>query len=148
MAPGDYEMHFKFVWADNQQPATIPYLPLTFYDIDGGKEFTSTCEAASSVVHRPTGIRGGCKGGCCSHTGAAQEIDEPSNWDSLTLPQKMGSVSYLFKDKSEFNFKYRTNYRHRIFIFKGSKALACTSPNDQNEEDKKKGKGKDDNSRR
>merc|ERR1711907_277838 len=50
--------------------------------------------------------------------------------DKLTWAQKKGAVSYLYRDASEFDFSYGTSYEHRIFIFKGSKALACKDPND------------------
>jgi len=128
MAPGKFEMTFTIVDSETKKETAIPYLPITFYDVDGGKETTETCDAESAVVHKPTGIKGGCSGSCCRHQGTPKELGLPNNWDKLSTEVKMGSVSYLFQDKSKFNFKYEigSRYEHRIFLFKGSKALACT----------------------
>jgi len=122
---GTYSVKFKVVYQEDQSPAAVPYMPMTFYDVDGNKERTGTCDAASAAVHRPTNIGGGCSGGCCNHSGSRFEVNTPSNWEALTSQQKGASVTYFFQDKSEFTFKYTTTYEHRIFLFKGSKVVAC-----------------------
>ena len=48
---GSYEVTFKFMFADDKSPAKIPYLPFTFYDIDG-REQTSTCDALWSTSQK------------------------------------------------------------------------------------------------
>jgi hypothetical protein len=122
---GTYTVKFSVVYQEDQSPAVIPYMPMTFYDVDGAKERTSSCDAVSAAVHNPTNIGGGCSGGCCNHMGSRFEVDTPTNWEALTNPQKMASVTYFFKDRSEFSFKYTTTFEHRIFLFKGSKVVAC-----------------------
>jgi len=127
MAPeGNWTFNFHFVYTDDQTDAVIPVLPLTFYDIDGGKETTSTCDASHAIVHRHSDLTGSCEGKCCVHQGILEEIVEPTDWDSwLTEDQLKASVTYVMKEKSSFTMHYSTVYSHRIFFFKGSKVLAC-----------------------
>jgi len=127
MAPeGNWSFHFQFLWTDNQKPATVPVLPLTFYDIDGGRETTTTCDAHTAIVHRKSELKGDCIGGCCIHEGLLEEIEEPTTWDSwLTEEQLKASVTYVMRDKDQFVMHYATSFSHRIFFFKGSKVLAC-----------------------
>jgi len=125
LAPGQYQMTFSIVYSEDQTPAVVPYWPMTFYDLDGGKEHSGSCDATSAVLHRPTAVTGGCSGGCCKHHGASYEVGTPTNWDGLTDAQKKASVTYMFKDTSTAKFDYSTTYQHRIFLFKGSKVVAC-----------------------
>jgi len=127
MAPeGNWTFNFHFVHTDDQTDAVIPVLPLTFYDIDGGKETTSTCDASHAIVHRHSDLTGSCEGQCCVHQGILEEIVEPTDWDHwLTEDQLKASVTYVMKGKSTFTMHYSTVFSHRIFFFKGSKVLAC-----------------------
>lgn len=127
---GAYKFRFTLLSTRTQRPTKVGYLPLTFYDIDGGYETTHTCDAVAAVTHKDGGLEGGCSKAlfgrtCCKHKGFEKEIVSPSNWDRLSLDQKKGSVTYVFKDVSTFEFKYEITYEHRIFIFRGSKSLAC-----------------------
>jgi len=124
---GNWTFHFNFVWSGSQKPAIIPLLPFTFYDIDGGVETTTTCDAHSSIVHKQSNLTGGCAGGCCKHTSATpHEIAEPDNWDEeLTKEQLQASVTYIMRNRSEFEFTWSQTYKRRIFFFKGSRVLAC-----------------------
>jgi len=127
---GAYRFRFTLLLTRTQRPAKVDYLPLTFYDIDGGYEETHTCDAVAAVTHKDGGLKGGCAnvrcgGTCCGHRGFEKEIVTPSDWDRLSLDQKKGSVTYVFKDVSTFEFNYKITYEHRIFIFRGSKSLAC-----------------------
>ena len=107
---GDYAMTFNIVYSETQEPAVIPYWPMTFYDVDGNKETSGSCDATSSVLHRPTAVRGDCSGGCCRHKGASYEVNTPSNWERLTNAEKKASVTYLFQNKASATFDYSTNY--------------------------------------
>jgi len=126
LAPGKYAMTFSIVYSETQEPAVVPFWPMTFYDLDGNKEESGSCDATSSVLHTPTAVSGNCDGsGCCNHKGASYEVNTPSNWDRLTDAEKKASVTYLFMNKDKATFNYGTNYPHRIFLFKGSKVIAC-----------------------
>jgi len=126
LSRGSFEMNFSFVFTGSTEPATIPWIPLTFYDVDGGKEQLKTCDAHSSVLHEPSDMRGAqTADGCFSHKAGRGEVNLPKNFDKLTNNEKKAAVTYIFKDKSHFKLKYSTTYEHRVFLFKGSKAVAC-----------------------
>merc|ERR1719232_1006186 len=115
MKQGDHSMTFNIVYSETQEPVVMTYWPMT----------SGSCYATSSVLHRQTAVRGDCSGGCCRHKGASYEVNTPSNWERLTNAEKKASVTYLFENKASATFDYSTNYPHRIFLFKGSKVLAC-----------------------
>lgn len=128
---GTYTFNFQFLWTDNATAAVVPYLPLTYYDVDGGVERVETCDADGSLVHKPTGVTHSCTfggAGCpnkCTAIGASGEYKLPDNWDKLSAKTKEAAVTYLYKDKSSFKMTYTISKDHRVFVFKGSKALAC-----------------------
>jgi len=131
--PGTYEFTFKFQYHDDGEPAVLDYLPLTFYDLDGkplgnGKtyEVAESCDAEGVVVFKRSKLKSHKKEGkCCKVEGAEVEMPIPSSWEKLDNDAKAGAATFLFKGKSEFVFKYTLNYQHRVFVMKGSKALAC-----------------------
>jgi len=128
LSRGSFEMNFSFVFTGSSEPATIPWIPLTFYDVDGGKEHLETCDAHSSVLHEPsdmTGVETGA--GCFKHKAGRGEVNLPTNFDKLNNAEKKAAITYIFKDKSHFKLKYTTTYESRVFLFKGSKAVACAA---------------------
>jgi len=126
LSRGSFEMNFSFVFTGTSKPATIAWLPLTFYDVDGGKEHLETCDAHSSVLHKPSDMSGAeTAGGCFKHKAGGKEVNLPTNFDKLSNAEKKAAVTYIFKDKSHFKLKYTTTYEFRVFLFKGSKAVAC-----------------------
>jgi hypothetical protein len=133
MKAGQYKFLYKFQYTGTKKPATIHYLPLTFYDLDGGKEFVRTYDAVGVAVAKPTGMRGyGCrkhgKGYFCWANSARKEYRFPRNFNRLSRYEKMASVTFLFRHRSSFNMIYKTTYDHRVFMFKGSEALVCKGP--------------------
>jgi hypothetical protein len=124
LKPGSFKFNFNFIYSDDQSPATLKSFPMTFYDVDGGKESLGSCDATSAVLHTPTGMSGNCDG-CCKHQGARAEVPTLTNAHHPTASQKAASITYLFKDKDSVELEFTTNYPHRIFIFMGSKAIAC-----------------------
>lgn len=133
MKAGKFVFLYKFMYSKSKKPATINYLPLTFYDLDGGKEFVRTYDAVGVAAAKPTGMQGfGCqKRGSkkyCWANGARREYRFPRNFDRLSRYEKMSSITFLFKNKASFKMHYKTTYDHRIFMFKGSEALVCKGP--------------------
>jgi len=138
MKKGQFVFLYKFFYSKSKKPATISYLPLTFYDVDGGKEFLRTYDAIGVAASKPTAIpRFGCqkKGGkkfCfadaarrnyrLSRKMTARHFDRPSWY------LKQCSITFLFKNKASFKMTYKTTYDHRVFMFKGSEALVCKGP--------------------
>jgi len=126
LAPLSFEITFKIVWTDTQQPAVIPHWMMTYYDLDGNFESVGTCDAESVATFDKTTMQGpGCSNGCCMMKGAVAEYQEPTNWDNLADYYKQDAVTFVFKDKSEGKFTYVNTRYHRMWFFKGSKALAC-----------------------
>jgi len=133
MKKGRFVFLYKFMYSKSKKPATIAFLPLTFYDLDGGKEFIRTYDAVGVAASKPTGMqRYGCKkkGGkqFCFADGARREYPFPRNFDRLTKRDKMPCVTFLFQNKASFKMIYKTTYDHRVFMFKGSEALICKGP--------------------
>jgi len=128
MAAISFDVTFKLVWTDTQLPAVIPHWMMTYYDLDGNFETVNTCDAISVATFDKTTMQGpGCSAGCCTMKGAAREYQEPPNWDNLADYYKEDAVTFVFKDKSEAKFTYVNTRYHRMWFFKGSKALACGS---------------------
>jgi len=133
MKAGKFVFLYKFMYSKSKKPATISYLPLTFYDLDGGKEFVRTYDAVGVAASKPTGMRRfGCQkqGGkkFCFADGARGEYPFPRNFDRLSRRDKMPCITFLFKNKASFKMIYKTTYDHRVFMFKGSEALVCKGP--------------------
>jgi len=126
MAPLTFDVTFKLVWTDTQEPAVIPHWMMTYYDLDGNYESVGTWDAESVAVYKNTAMQGpGCSNGFCMMKGARAEYREPSSWDNLAPYYKQDAVTFVFKNKSEGRFQYKSTYYHRMWFFKGSKALAC-----------------------
>jgi len=129
MAKGKFDVKFNFEYEDGSA-AVIPYLPLVFYDIDGGKETTGTNDAINAIVGQATTL-GPCAEGdfdgysFCHTSGESEVKEEGMDWDNLTPAQLAASVTYIFKGKSEFQIRYALSREHRVFLFKGSKAMVC-----------------------
>lgn len=128
LRPGEHTFKFTFYYTGTRKQAAIPYLPLTMYDLDGNKEFAKTCDAIGILVQKPTGVRYRCSGGCCSLSAARREYPFPRNFDRLNRRSRMAAGTFVFRGKSTFTMKYRTSYPHRVFLFKGSKALKPRRP--------------------
>lgn len=123
---GTFKITFTLVDTASQKPVTAKYLPLTFYDVDGGKEILETCDADSWVLRTPSAMTATSHGKCFRHKAGQAEVDLPKNWNNLEVKQKRAAVTYIFKNKSSFQISYTTKYRHRVFLFKGSKDVACS----------------------
>merc|ERR1712062_180737 len=76
-APAQFQ--FDIVYHETREPATVPYLPMT-YDVDASTEWVASCDATVFVLHSPTDIRGTCTGNCCEHKGAVAQVHTPSNF--------------------------------------------------------------------
>lgn len=122
---GTFKIRFTFVDTLTQKPVTVKYLPLTFYDVDGGKESMGTCDAESWILKKGSKMSAKTSGKCFKHKAGKPEVSLPTNWNNLKSAQKQASVTYVFKNKSTFEMTYTTTYRHRVFLFRGSKDVAC-----------------------
>jgi len=122
---GSYRFQYKFIYTGTNTAAKIDYLPLTYYDLDGNKEFVSTRDAVAIATSKPTGIRTSFNGGVFRANAARREYPFPKNFDRLSRREKMPSVTLLFRQRSSFVMNYRTTYPHRVFIMKGTGALMC-----------------------
>lgn len=137
MKQGKFTFQYKFFYSATKKPAKLNYLPLTFYDLDGGKEFVRTYDAVGVAAAKPTGMRKyGCRkhgrahpqGYYCFADGAKREYRFPRNFDKLSRYEKMASITFLFQNKASFKMIYKTTYDHRVFMFKGSEAIICKGP--------------------
>jgi len=126
---GSFKLKFKFVYSGTQTPVTLPIFSMTFYDVDGGHEFAGSCDASNAIVNYPTTVQGDCDADCCNHAGGPNEVRSPSDYENLDLAAKEATITYVFKDKSEFVLDYRTNYDGRVFDFMGSVKVACKGTN-------------------
>jgi hypothetical protein len=130
MKAGTYTFKYSFVYSGSKKAAVVPFLPLTFYDLDGGKEYARTWDAEGVIASKPTSLRGyGChrkgKKLSCYANSARKEFGMPKNLEKLGSKAKRASVTFVFKGKSSFQMIYQTTYDHRVFLFKGTTALAC-----------------------
>jgi len=130
MKAGTFKFQYRFIYTGTNSAARIDYLPLTYYDLDGGKEFVRTYDAVAVAVAKPTGMRRyGCQrrgsGYYCYADGARREYPFPRNLDRLSRKEKMASVTFLFRSKSSFQMIYKTTYDHRVFLFRGTGAIMC-----------------------
>ena len=75
---GKYTFHFDIVYHETQELATVPYLQMTYYDVDANTEWVASCDATAFVLHSPTDIRGTCTGNCCEHKGAVAQVRTPN----------------------------------------------------------------------
>jgi len=129
MAKGKFDVKFNFEYEDGSA-AVIPYLPFVFYDIDGGKETTATNDAINAIVGQSTTLDhcadGDFGGYSFCHTSGQSEVkEEGMDWDNLTPAQLAASVTYIIKGKSEFKIRLALSSEHRVFLFKGSRAMVC-----------------------
>merc|ERR1719469_100485 len=144
LATGEYNFKFSFVDPEQsnlggQVPVTVPYLPMTFFDLDGkttslGESFevASTWDAEGVEYVQGTKVDHGCKQipgdkHFCYANSAREEIKIPDNFNELSDDTKKAAATFLFKDKSHFTINYKLNYPHRVFLFKGSCALTTTA---------------------
>lgn len=139
LAVGSYPFRFCFVNNTDDSAVTLPYVPMTFYDLDGKDDkaplryeevSTDDAEGIEGTVHSLVDYRArpgspwGCKakaggGHRCSARSANQEIQIPEDFDHLTPQTQKASITMMFKDKSCFDITYTLNYPHRVFLFKG-----------------------------
>merc|ERR1711953_1465492 len=119
-APAQFQ--FDIVYHEMREPATVPYLPMT-YDVDTSTEWVARCDATAFVLHSPTDIRGTCTGNCCEHKGAVAQVRTPSNFESLDAQQKKAAVTYLYKDVSHFDVTWTLTRSVGGFMFMGSKGM-------------------------
>jgi len=133
-ATGSFKFDFTFTFKDDNTAAVLPYLPLTFYDLDGkplrsGKsyEVAKTCEAEGVVVDKTTMISKSYMdtAGCAVVEGGKQEVPIPKDWTHLASLQKRAAATFGFKGLSKFSMEYTLNFRHRVFVMKGNRAMAC-----------------------
>lgn len=132
---GSFKFDFTFTFKDDNMPAVLPYLPLTFYDLDGkhayagGKsyEVAKTCDAEGVVVAKDTLIEKSFidAAGCAVVHGGKKEVPIPDSWTHLAPMQKKVAATFGFKGVSKFTMEYTLNFRHRVFIMKGDKHMAC-----------------------
>jgi len=125
---GKYTFQFDIVYHETQEPATVPFLPMTYYDVDANTEWVASCDATAFVLHSPTDIRGTCTGNCCEHKGAVAQVRTPSNFENLDAQQKQAAVTYLYKDVSHFDVTWTLTRSAGGFMFMGSKGMACQMP--------------------
>jgi len=139
-AVGSYKFDFTFTFKDDNTPAVLPYLPLTFYDLDGkpltggrSYEVAKTCDAEGVIVTADTLIAkasmeanpviGGAA--CAVVHGGTKEVAIPEDWTTLGHLQKQVGAIFAFRSKSKFTMEYTLNYRHRVFIMQGSRSMVC-----------------------
>jgi len=143
LATGEYNFKFSFVDSEQsnltrQVPVTVPYLPMTFFDLDGNDDLSESYEMASTwdaegvEYVQGTKVDHGCKQipgdkHFCYANSAREEIKIPDNFNELSDDTKKAAATFLFKDKSHFTINYKLNYPHRVFLFKGSCALTTTA---------------------
>jgi len=131
---GTFGFDFTFTFKDGGAPAVLPYLPLTFYDLDGkplrgggSYEVAKSCDAEGVVVSKDTVMKKHFMddAGCAVVHGGQQEVPIPKDWTHLDPTQKKVAATFGFRGKSKFTMEYTLNYRHRVFIMKGDRAMAC-----------------------
>jgi len=129
-APGSYV--FKFVLTDSVtgDPTPLPLFPLVFYDLDGKGEAVGTCDA-SSVIGFGSKLSAkeiqGLGTRCYTHSSTGREVNLPSDFEDLSAPQKMASVTYVFTKKAHWYIQVRLDVPERFFIFKSSNVIACAA---------------------
>lgn len=130
LAKGKFEFKFSFVNSKTGAETKVPYVPMTFFDLDGkdtlgGKSFEEvhTFDAegmeyvdGSLVTHQCKRTK---KGQFCSCESAKEEIAIPPTFDDLSDQTRKASITMFFKQKSSFTLTYGLNYPHRVFLFKG-----------------------------
>jgi len=126
LAKGSYTFTFKFE-DDEGEAVVIPYLPLTFFDLDGstkadgGKsyEVVSTTDADGQELIVGSEVSHNCDDGECVAEGAKKEIKIPSNFGDPDPDTSKAAITFFFKGKSTFDITYTLNWPHRVFLFKG-----------------------------
>lgn len=138
LVPGEYKFKFSF-YDKNKNPVEVDYLPMTFYDLDGKDDlggglryeeaYTSDAEGLVAFAH-PTlegvnNLEHNCEDGVCKVQSVTQEVEIPTNFDTLSDDEKSAAATFLFAHKSSIELTYNLNHGHRVFLFKGSKSLYC-----------------------
>lgn len=127
LAKGEFTFKFSFV-DDNGAAVVIPFLPMTFFDLDGstarearGKSYEVVTTGDSAGIESVVGSKvvDDCALGFCTAHSAKVEIDIPNDFTHLTPETKKAAVTFFFEDKSSFDITYTLNYEHRVFLFKG-----------------------------
>jgi len=128
LAKGSYTFTFSFFDA-NDEPFVIPFLPMTFFDLDGdvdnagGKSYevvtTMDSQGIESVVGSLTKDSCDDTTNVCTVNSAKEEITIPSDFNHLSDHTKKAAVTFLFEGKSTFDITYTLNHEHRVFLFKG-----------------------------
>lgn len=142
LVPGEYEFEFSFYNGRTGEPVEIPYLPMTFYDLDGKNDinggatryevaYTKDAEGVVSFKHstladdRKMVHKCSDSDGVCIVESVTQEVEIPRSFDTLTPAEKSAAATFLFAHKKSIKLTYKLNYGHRVFLFKGSKSLYC-----------------------
>jgi hypothetical protein len=131
LAKGTYTFRFCFTNSTTGKPVKLPYVPMTFFDLDGkwtrdhkSYEEVETTDAEGMYYVKGSEVTHTCwkKNGKqeCEAESAHQEIPIPSNFKHLSRFTKKAAITMLFKDKSCFTLKYTLNYPHRVFLFRGA----------------------------
>jgi len=126
LAKGSYTFTFKFQ-DDAGTAVVIPYLPLTFFDLDGSTkadgglsyEVVSTHDASGQEYVVGSDVIHNCDDGECVAEGAKEEIAIPDDFGNLDNSTKKAAITFFFKGKSTFDITYTLNWPHRVFLFKG-----------------------------
>jgi len=127
LAKGSFKFNFAFV-DDNGDPVVIPFLPMTFFDLDGstsrealGKSYEVVYTTDSAGIEGLEGslVTAECLAGLCTANSAKKEINIPSDFNHMDPDTKKAAVTFFFEGKSSFDITYTLNYEHRVFLFKG-----------------------------
>jgi len=127
LAKGEFTFKFSFV-DDDDAEVVIPFLPLTFFDLDGstareagGKSYEVVTTKDSAGIESVVGSKvvDVCAGDDCTANSAKVEITIPNDFNHMSDETKKAAVTFFFEGKSSFDITYTLNYEHRVFLFKG-----------------------------
>lgn len=127
LAKGDFTFKFTFL-DDDDAEVVIPFLPMTFFDLDGSTareaggrsyEVVSTKDSAGIESVVGSKVEDVCARGYCTANSAKVEITIPNDFNHMSDETKKAAVTFLFEGKSSFDITYTLNYEHRVFLFKG-----------------------------
>jgi len=124
--PGDYAFKFAFTDSETGAPVELPMFPLTIFDIDGVGEKIRACHVAGVIGYKDSALKERYFEGCYTHFSKGKEVNLPKDFEVLTHNQKKQSITYVYKDRSEFFIEVLLEKsKNRYVVFKGSKILAC-----------------------
>lgn len=124
--PGTYALKFELTDSETGKPVKLPLFPLNFYDIDGDGESVKACGVAD-VIGANTSLRETFADGCYTHSAQGREVNLPKDLNHLTPNQKKQSITYVYKDTSEWYIEFSLTAKNegRTMVFKSTKVLAC-----------------------